>query len=335
MSSLLIGLLSAAVATNQSAAVSNLIVQSTGISVTVPDTSDPVARELQKLLVHDDAAQEEVDRWIQEARGDPAKADVISQTTLRARVKQRLEGVRKAYEEFLQAHPNHAGARLAYGSFLNDIQEEEAAGVQWEKARELDPKNPAAWNNLANFYGHRGPVTKAFEYYLKAIEINPTEPVYYENLATTVYLFRRDATNYFNISETEVFDKALSLYRQALKLDPDNFLLATHYAESYYGIKAPQTSDGEADRKAAQKLNEEALAAWQMAHKLARDEVEREGVLVHFARLNIGGGRFAEARKNLASLTNAMFGGIKQTLTKKLDRLETEASHHPTSNAQP
>ena len=46
----------------------------------------------------------------------------------------------------------------------------------------LDPKNPAAWNNLASVYGHHGPMAKAFEYYTKAIELNPGESVYYHNL---------------------------------------------------------------------------------------------------------------------------------------------------------
>jgi tetratricopeptide (TPR) repeat protein len=292
----------------------------------VRDQHDPAEQAFQKLLADDDAAHEEVDRWIREANGERGKADVIAQTTLRARVKQRLDAVKKAYQDFLRTHPKHPGARLAYGSFLNDIQEEEAAGVEWEKARELDPKNPAAWNNLANFYGHRGPVVKAFQYYLKAIELDPTEAVYYENLATTVYLFRRDATNFFGINEAQVFEKALSLYRKALELDPNNFLLATHYAESYYGIKPAKTGNEELDRNAAQKLNEEALAAWEVAHGLARDEVEREGVLVHFARLNINGGRFEEARKYLAAITNAMHGGIKQTLTKKLSAFEAQAA---------
>ena len=226
---------------------------------------------------------------------------------------------------FLRIHPEHARTRLAYGSFLNDIHEEDAAHSQWEKARELDPKNPAAWNNLANYYGHNGPVMKSFEYYGKAIELDPTESTYYFNLATTVYLFRRDATNYFKITEPEVFDKALALYRKALQLDPENFVLATDLAQSYYGIKLVKTGDTEANRKAAQKLNDEAIAAWQVALKLARDDIERQGVYIHFARLNIDAGRFEEARKNLNAVTNDMFNGTKKTLTKKLLKRENEA----------
>src|SRR5262249_44520093 len=142
--------------------------------------------------------------------------------SLRARIRQRFETVKKAYQDFLQRNPKHARAELAYGSFLNDIGEEGLAREHWEKGRDLDPSNPAGWNNLANWYGHNSPVTNAFKCYEKAIELNPNESLYYWNFATTTYLFRHDATNYFRITEAQVFDKAMALYHKALELDPEN-----------------------------------------------------------------------------------------------------------------
>ena len=53
-------------ATNQPAAVSNLVTQSTGLMVTVPDLNDPVEKEFHKLMADDDAALDEVDKWMQE-----------------------------------------------------------------------------------------------------------------------------------------------------------------------------------------------------------------------------------------------------------------------------
>ena len=314
-------------ATNQPAAMSNLVLKKTGLSVNVPDRNDPVEKEYQKLLEDDDAAQVEVDQWIKQNQKFQDKGAGLEAAMLKGRIQKRFEPVKQSYEGFLKRHPDHARARLAYGSFLNDIGEEQDAETQCEKARELDPKNPAAWNNLANHYGHSGPVTKAFEYYAKAIEIEPTESLYYQNFATTVYLFRRDATNYFKISEQQVFDKALALYRKALELDSDNFLLATDFAQTYYGIKPPKSGDPETDRKAAQKLSDEALAAWGTALKLARDDVERQGVLIHFARIQINSGRFDEARRHLNGVTNEMFNTTKRLLTKKLADQENKGTN--------
>jgi len=288
-------------------------------------------------MTDDEDAQEEVDQWIKSNEKFAAQGAGRAPETLRARIKQRLEPIKNAYEDFLKRHPDHARAELAYGSFLGDTGEDESAREHWEKARQLDPNNPAAWNNLAGWYGHNSPVVKSFEYYAKAIELNPTEPVYYQNFATTVYLFRRDATNFFHITEPQVFDKALALYRQALALDPENFLLATDLAQSYYGIRPPRTEDAEADRKTAQRLNEEALAAWQVALKLARDDIEREGVYIHFARININAGHFEEARKYLNAATNEMFTATKKALNKKLLNQENKAkgTNAPPTTAEP
>jgi tetratricopeptide (TPR) repeat protein len=318
VSDLLAGLLGVLVATNPPGALSNLVRERTGVSIQVPNPNDPVERAYQKLMEDDDAAQAEVDGWIQASTKAGEHWTAVDEAALRARIRQRFEPVKKAYEDFLKTHPQHARARLAYGSFLGDIGEEDAARQQWEKAREADPKNPAAWNNLANWHGHNGPVSKAFEYYVKAIDLNPVEPVYYQNLATTVFLFRKDAQEFFKLTEPEVFARAMQLYRKALELDPQNFVLATDYAQSYYGYSPAKTGDADADRQAAQKHAEDALAAWQTALKLARDDVERQGVLLHFARIQLNAGRLKDARHSLAGVTNEMFNVVKGRLTKRL-----------------
>ncbi len=175
MNSVLIGLLGALLATNQIAAVSNLVEKTTGVSAKV-EAVDPIEKEFKELMASDDAAHEEIDRWVKDADAFEQKGAGNPNSTLKARILQRRELVKKGYENFLERHPKHAKARLAYGSFLYEADEEEGV-QQWEMAREADPKNPAAWNNLANFYGHRGPVQKAFEYYARAIEIEPAEAV--------------------------------------------------------------------------------------------------------------------------------------------------------------
>ena len=325
MNDLLIGLLSALVATNPPAAVSNLVQKRTGLSVAVAKSTDPLERALQQLMTDDDAAQAEVDEWIKAHNLSGAKETDVEQAIFRARILRRFAPVKKAYEDFLAAHPNHAEGRLAYGSFLNDIGDEQAAEEHWEKAREADPKNPAAWNNLANHYGHNGDVRKSFEYYSKAMELDPTEPVYVQNLATTVFLFRKDAMEVYGITEQQVFAKAMALYHKAMALDPENFSIAAELAQTYYGIKLPKFDDTNATRQAEQKLADEALAAWKVAQNLSRNEAEREGIHLHYARWQINTDRYSEARKSLAAVTNELWAASKKTLVKKLDGREEAA----------
>ncbi len=296
------------VVTNQPSILKSPVPHRTGVPATLPDSNDPVEKEYQKLLEDDDTAQEEVDTWIRENNEFASKNAGIPNAEINRRIHDRFEPIRKAYEDFIKRHPNHAKARVAYGSFLGDINDEDGAQEQYEKALELDPKNPAIYNNLANTYGHNGPVKKSFEYYAKALELNPREPVYYHNFGTTVYLFRKDAMEYYGINEQQVFDKALTLYSNAIRLDPTNFPLASDIAQTFYGIKPPRT--------------DEALKAWTNALSLAHDEIEREGVYVHFARIKLMAGRLAEARTHLNSITNEMYQDVKKRLIRNLEERE-------------
>jgi len=308
---LTLGLLGALLATNQPLAVSNVIQQQTGVAIEV--AADPAERELREVMMADDAAQDEVNQWLHDFDSSSNTNKAAASTALNLRIKTRLDRVRSDYDHFLLRHPENAHGSLAYGSFLNDIGDEEGAQLQYENSKELDPKNPAVWNNLANYYGEHSPVTKAFEYYAQAIQLKPDEPVYYQNFATTVYLFRKDAREFYHLDEQGVFDKALGLYRQAMRLAPDNFVLATDYAESYYGIKPLRTND--------------ALASWTNALQVAHTDAERQGVELHLARVKTAAGFYDEARMHLAAVTNTAFLDLKSRLIRSL------ADHeHPTTN---
>jgi len=306
MASIVTGLLAALVATNQPSAVSNLGREKTGAKIELANPNHPVEQEYLRLLLADQSADDETDRWMAENERLAAAGAGDSAATLRLRMKQRFDPVEKSYREFLERHPKHVQGRLAFGSFLNDLGREEEAAAQYLLARDLDPKNPAPWNNLANFYGHNSPVTNAFLCYEKAIELDPREPVYFQNFATTVYLFRRDATNHYRISEQQVFDKAMGLYRSALALATNDFKLATDLAQTYYGIEPPRVRD--------------ALQAWNDAMKLAADDTEREGVRLHLARWHRTAGDKDSARRELALITNAAFATMKGNILRSLDR---------------
>jgi len=271
-------------------------------------SEERLEKDYQALLAKDDDAAEAVERLLKENTAFESKGAGLEKITLQARIDEQFTPVRKAYEEFLRRHPKHARARIAFGSFLNERGEEEYAMEQWEKARIQDPSIPAVWNNLANYYGHRGPVKRAFEYYAKAIELDPKEAVYYQNFGTTVFLFRKDAREHFSLSEQQVFDKALALYRQAVKLAPADFALATDVAQTYYGIQPLRAK--------------EALAAWAAALKLAADDIQREGILLHLARVHMLAGEYAVAREHVAKVRHAGYDALKERLSRSIDEHE-------------
>ena len=306
MNRLWIGLLGALLATGQALAATNVVPPSNVALTNASESKAAVEREFKKLMDEDDAAQAEVDKWIRDNEGFATQGAGVSAAQLKRRIEERFERVTKAYEEFLQRHPDHVGARVAYASLLGDIKDEEMAREQLEKALAIDTNNPAIYNNLANIYGHIGPdVKKAFEYYARAIQLNPLESVYYHNFGTTVFLFRSDAKEYFKIDEPQVFAKAMGLYSNAMRLDPENFPLASDVAQTYYGIQPMRT--------------EEALRAWTNALHLANDEIEREGVYVHFVRIKMMAGRLAEAQAHLNAITNALYTDLLKRLQRNLN----------------
>lgn len=308
-------------ATNQPAALSNLVTQTTGISIAAVETNNVAEQELEKIEDSDDTAAAEVDGWIRQNEDFKAKGAGIPPAELNRRIRARFAPVQKSYEDFIQKYPKYADGRVAYASFLHDMGDEDGQSNQLAKAIEIQPTLPSAWNNFGNYYGENGPITNAFVCYEKAIKLDPTESVYYQNLGTMVYLYRHDVTNYYHINEQQCFDKALLLYSNAMHCDPTNFPLATDVAMTYYGIKPLRTND--------------ALTAWTNALKLAHDDVEREGVYIHLARIQLSVGHFAEAQARLDAVTNPMYNDLKDRLTRNLYRKEHPTNSTPTAADSP
>ncbi|MBI3879136.1 MAG: tetratricopeptide repeat protein [Verrucomicrobia bacterium] len=311
MSDLLTGAVAVLLATNQPAALSNFVERTTGIAVPVANPDDPVERAYLKLVEADNAAQTEVENWMREDEKFAEANGGVRSPTLRSRILQRFEPVRKGYDEFLLQHPEHVAARVAYASFLGDIKEEAESFKQLEKAAQLAPNDPAILNNLANIHGHIGDVRKAFDLYERAIALKPKEALYYHNFGDTVYLFRRDAMEHYKIDVQQVFDKALKLYAQALELDPKNFPLATDAAKTYYGIEPKRIED--------------ALAAWRYAFKLAEGDEGQQGVRLHFARWEMFAKRFDQARTQLNQVTLPQYSEIRSNVWRMVEKREAEA----------
>ena len=324
---LLIGLLSAMVSTNPVVAASNALAQTTGIRAPVVDTNDPAEREYRQLLERDDAAQTEADEWIREAGEKDAAGDDLAAITLNARVKQRFEPVEQGYADFLRRYPGHTRARLAYGSMLSDFGRHDEAVAQWEKARELDPANPATWNNLADHFSHFGPARKCLEYFAKAVELNPKEPLYRHNLATAVFVFRADAREVYGLADDQaVLRKALELYRDARTAAPNDFKTATDLAQVYYYLSPTAAADEAARGRATEALVREGLAAWNEAGTLAPSDLEREGIALHMARFCGMHGRYDDGRKLLDKVTHPGLADIKARVKRGIEFKEQGSS---------
>jgi tetratricopeptide (TPR) repeat protein len=206
---------------------------------------------------------------------------------------------------------------------LSDFGRGDEAVAQWEKARELDPRNPATWNNLADHFSHFGPARKCLEYFAKAVELAPQEPLYRYNLATAVAVFRVDARDLYRLPDDQaVLRKAVELYREARQLNPTDFKLATDLAQVYYLLQPPAATDAAGRDRAREGFVAEGFRAWQDAEKLARDDLDRQGVAIHLARFFGMHGKYAEARNQLAAVTHPGLADVKARVGRSLDEKE-------------
>ena len=88
--------------------------EGTNPSATAPDPNDSVEKEYKKLMEDDDAVQSEVDKWIRDNEQFAAKGAGMPSAELSRRIRERLEPIRKGYQDFIKRHPDHVRAsRLA------------------------------------------------------------------------------------------------------------------------------------------------------------------------------------------------------------------------------
>ena len=323
MSDLLMGALSLLLATNRPVALSNLVSDTLApfAGTAAVDPTDPTEIEFQAILKDDDDGEDEIEKILAHAPppNPTPSADLMPQReAVRKQLVEVINRVRGKYENFLKTHPNHVRARLAFADHLDTHGEDYEVLEQLKLALESDPKNAVTWNNYANHFAHVGPITNGFAAYEKAIELRPFEPLYHFNYGTTVFLFRKDAMEYFRCDEQAVFERALQEYRLCRKLAPSSFRYAYEYAQTYYGVKPVPSTTPEEKRAAELHLAEQALTAWREALAVSDNETDREGVFVHMARWQIKMGRWEEARANLANVTRPEHAELKARLSRNL-----------------
>ena len=269
-----------------------------------PAPNEAVEPEFRKLLELDDKVHDEVDEWIRDNAKLAEKQAGTDPASLSLQVRQRLSKVGEAYESFLNRHSGHVRARLAYGSFFSDLNEIDKAMAQWEKALELAPNNPVAWNNLGKAHGKQGNIPEALRHFEKAGELAPKEPLYLRNLATLIFSYPDKAARYYFIDGAQVVSKSLALFKRARGLDPNNFALAADAAMAQLGTQ-PFDAKG-------------ALAAWNAALAIAPSTIEAEGVRIHLARIHLHLGQADAVRAQLAKVHETHYAKLKADILESL-----------------
>jgi tetratricopeptide (TPR) repeat protein len=165
------------------------------------------------------------------------------------------------------------------------------------------PKQAAEyWNDWGTEYSRTGPMTNMFVCFLNAVRLMPHESIYHRNLATSLFMYRKDAKEFFGVDEAQVFSMSLREYRKARILDPNNIELAKELALAHYAIRPFRT--------------EEALTEWERVLAMADkgSSVDKEEIYLNLGRVNYMAARYSEAQKWLSKVKSPAHEEIRNIL---------------------
>ncbi len=273
--------------------------------------SDLAEREFARLKSEEEAALLELDLRVREPQTLPAAERAFHRLEANRDLIQRLSPLRQRLRDFLNRHPQHAPAWIAYGGLLTALSEEKEAITSLQRALELDGTRADAWNNLATLYGTMAVEQRKGEFasvalgaYDKAIACAPHVALYHNSLAILISLFPMQAGEHYRSRPERMPALALNHFRKAGELDPGSFAFAADLAEAHLGLRPLRKAD--------------ALAAWDAAHKLARTPQEVEWVHLQTALLELEDGRPDRAQEHLMKVTSPAYDKLKARIALAL-----------------
>jgi len=118
----------------------------------------------------------------------------------------------ECYEKALEVDPRNPELWNARGNLLSELGRMDDAIESYNRALEFaleDERGAHVWNRKGNAFLELGRFDEALECYEKAVEMEPSSDVYWTNLGVALL-------------ELERFEDALEAFNRALQLNPEN-----------------------------------------------------------------------------------------------------------------
>lgn len=235
----------------------------------------------------------------------------------------RAQQILSAYESYLEDNPRDVNGLILYGKFLRRMGQPRHATGLFLEADKIDPRLAVVKQNIANYLVEEGRLADALPFLLKAVELEPKEPVYHHQLGTFLFLFKEDLLS-LGIASVQTNDRSMhGAFRSASKLAPDNFEYKLRYAQSFFDISDPDW--------------DKVLGVWQDLRNQARDHPvsEREYLALGEARALTRLGRGKEAVTILKTITSPSLRATRESLIKELKESDATGKPSPEKAADP
>jgi tetratricopeptide (TPR) repeat protein len=208
------------------------------------------------------------------------------------------------YEILINESPKFAAAYASYGYLLRKIDMQKEGAAMLLKANSLDPDIPLVKNQIGNYLAEDGRPLEAVNYFIAAIKLEPTEPLYHYELGKLLNDARDDFLKKGVYTRPQLDEAMHNAFKKAMELAPDRIEFSYRYAESFYDLEKPDW--------------EEALKVWASLEEKAQTPRERGITRLQAANVLIRQGKFDHARLLLSLVTEPDLDGQKQKLVAQL-----------------
>lgn len=196
----------------------------------------------------------------------------------------RINDLVQAYRTYLTDHPKDVNALILYGKLLRRVELYEEAFNAFLKADSLDPTIPVVKQQIGTYLAEQGKGKAALPFYLNAIDLEPETAVYHFALGQLLYKYKDDFLKEGLFTEAALEREGMQAFRQACRLDPENFDFNMRLGEAYYDMRSPDWHT--------------ALTHWDaMLEKFGQSGLRQEILNLHKANVLAQLGRYTEARQ--------------------------------------
>jgi tetratricopeptide (TPR) repeat protein len=210
------------------------------------------------------------------------------------------------YDDYLKKYPEVAAGYVSYAMLLNQpvVEQRKLAAAMLLKANALDPNIPLVKNQLGNYLAEEGRPLDALNYYLAAVQLAPTEPLYHYQIGVLLTEGRAEFLKSGAWTRAALDQGMQDGFEQATTLAPGNIAYAYRYGESFYDLDRPEWSA--------------ALVFWRALEAKVTPPVEKETIRLHQANVLLQQQKFAEVLAVLETVHEPVLQTQKQKLVAQL-----------------
>ncbi|MGB0743566.1 MAG: hypothetical protein ACPGSB_03470, partial [Opitutales bacterium] len=186
-----------------------------------------------------------------------------------------------SYSAYLVDHPKDVNALILYGKLLRRMEKYDEAFNYFLKADEIDPNLAVVKQQIGTYLAESGKGKAALPFYLRAVELEPETAVYHFALGQLLHGFRDSYIEEGIFTRDALEREMLKAFKQAASLKADAFDLQMRLGEAYYDLSSP-------DWKSA-------LLHWNKMRKETENPLQAEILDLHRARVMAKLGRTEQA----------------------------------------